>query len=133
MIWDYWKTTWCAIMAGIVFLKTKKLKDIKEFYIDIIGAKLWIDQEDCVILKHDNFLFGFCEREGEVTKGWLLTFFFQTKEEVDKMYEKLKEISETKPTYNEKYNIYQFFAKDPEDRPLEFQIFQHKIDFNWDN
>jgi len=118
-------------MAGIVFLQTNKLKKIKEFYTNTIGAKLWLDQGDCIILKHDNFLFGFCQREGEIKKGWLLTFFYQSKIEVDRMYNKLKSRAKTKPEINEKYNIYQFFAEDPDENSLEFQFFIHKIDFNW--
>ena len=118
-------------MAGIVFLKTNKLEEIVDFYTNEIGAKIWVDQGDCVILKHGNFIFGFCERDGEITKGWLLTFFYQTKEEVDLMYAKLKRRADSKPKTNEKYNIYNFFAKDPENRPLEFQVFMNDIDFDW--
>lgn len=117
-------------MAGIVFLKTKNLKKIVEFYKSI-GSKIWLDQGNCVILKHDNFLFGFCEREGDPTKGWLLTFFYRTPEEINAIYDKMKNRAETKPLRNDKYNIYQFFAKDPEGRGLEFQAFLHKIDFDW--
>jgi predicted lactoylglutathione lyase len=118
-------------MAGIVFLQTNRLKEIREFYTNIIGAHLWLDQGDCIILKHDNFLFGFCQRKGEITKGWLLTFFYKSKTEVDQMYNKLKSRANTKPEINEKYDIYQFFAKDPDDNSLEFQFFMHDIDFNW--
>ncbi len=118
-------------MAGIVFLRTNKLKEIKEFYTTVVGAKLWLDQGDCIILKHDNFLFGFCQRGGEITKGWLLTFFYRSRIEVDQMYNKLKYRALTQPEINEKYKIYQFFAKDPDKNSIEFQYFMHKIDFNW--
>ncbi|MFX0123287.1 MAG: VOC family protein [Candidatus Hodarchaeota archaeon] len=119
-------------MAGIVFLKTNDLEKIKEFYLDKIGATVWVNQKDCVILKHDNFLFGFCER-GETDRGWLLTFFFRTMNEVDNIYAKIKDLAVTKPVKNDRYQIYQFFAKDLEGRDLEFQAFLHKIDFKWDN
>lgn len=119
-------------MAGIVFLKTTNIKRITEYYTTIIGATIWLDQKDCVILKHDNFLFGFCER-GEINTGWLLTFFFKTKTEVDEIYEKIKNFSTTKPVQNSRYQIYQFFAKDPEGRNLEFQSFLHEINFNWNS
>lgn len=120
-------------MAGIVFLKTNDLEKTKEFYMDIIGATIWVDQKDCVIFKHDNFLFGFCER-GETDRGWLLTFFFKTTTEVDEIYEKINEmdLTVTQPVRNDKYQIYQFFAKDLEGRDLEFQAFLHEIDFKWD-
>ena len=117
-------------MAGIIFYKTNNLQEIVDFYISL-GSKIWLDQGDCVILSHDNFLFGFCERKGDITKGWLTTFFYQTPKEVDTIYEQMKDRAETQPLKNEKYNIYQFFAKDPEGRGLEFQAFLHEIDFNW--
>ncbi|MFX1515778.1 MAG: VOC family protein [Promethearchaeota archaeon] len=118
-------------MAGIVFLKTNDLEKVKEFYIDTLGASIWVDQEDCIILKHDNFLFGFWKR-GETDHGWLLTFFYRTTTEVDEIYEKIKDFAITKPVQSDKYKIYQFYAKDPEGRDIEFQTFLHEIDFNWD-
>ena len=116
-------------MAGIVFMTTNDLQKTTEFYL-MIGAKIWIDQGDCIIFKHDNFLFGFCKRK-TIYSGWLLTFFYQTKEEVDEMYSKLSDKAVSKPIMNEKYRIYQFYAKDPEGRDIEFQTFLHKIDFDW--
>ena len=121
-------------MAGIVFLKTKNLELMKSYYSKL-GAKVWIDQTDCIIFKHDNFLFGFCERDS-ISTGWLLTFFFKTEEEVDEMY-KVLSISSTNqkkitpPELNEKYNIYHFFTTDPEGRDIEFQAFLDEIDFDW--
>jgi predicted lactoylglutathione lyase len=118
-------------LAGIVFLKSNDLEKTKNFYKDIIGADIWLDQQDCVIFKHDNFLFGFCVRD-DIHRDWLLTFFYRTQDEVDEIYEKVKDLAITKPIKNEKYNIYQFYAHDPEGRDLEFQAFLHEIDFNWD-
>ena len=113
-------------MAGIVFFKTKDLDSIRDFYISRIGMKVWIDQNDCVILQHENLLLGFCDRDGIDQEG-MITFFYQSKQEVDSMYEKLKMIATSKPIENKKYSIYQFFAKDPEDRILEFQCFLHEV------
>jgi hypothetical protein len=117
-------------MAGILFQTTKNLSKIIDFYTTKIKAKIWIKQNDCIILKHDNFLLGFCQRE-KISTGCLITFFYQTKQEVDTMFQILKDHAVTTPTKNTKYNIYQFFAKDPEDRDLEFQAFFHEIDFDW--
>ena len=118
-------------MAGILFLKTKNLEKMKNFYSNL-NSKIWIDQGDCIIFKHDNFLFGFCERD-EISMDGLLTFFYQTTKEVDQVYQSLYKLATTKPVKNTKYNIYNFFAKDPEGRALEFQAFLHEIDFNWEN
>ena len=117
-------------MAGILFQTTKNLRKIIDFYTIKIKAKIWINQSDCIILKHDNFLLGFCQRE-KISTGCLITFFYRTKQEVDTMFQILKDHAVTTPTENTKYNIYQFFAKDPEDRDLEFQAFLHEIDFDW--
>ena len=113
-------------MAGIIFFKTKNLDSIRDFYLLTIGMDLWLDQKDCVILKHGNMLLGFCERD-EIDHGGMITLFYRTKEEVDSVYEKLKSIATTEPIENQKYSIYQFFAKDPEDRVLEFQCFLHQF------
>ncbi len=113
-------------MNGILFLKTKGLESLKTFYIEKIGCELWQDQNDCAIFRHGNFLFGFCERDDIEDKA-MLTFFYESKEEVDRMYEKLRDIAESRPVENEKYNIYQFFAKDPEGRTIECQYFNDPV------
>lgn len=43
------------------------------------------------------------------------------------MHGKLEDIADGKPRHNERYQIYQFFAKDPEGRNLEFQAFLHPL------
>ncbi|MFX0183647.1 MAG: VOC family protein [Candidatus Hodarchaeota archaeon] len=117
-------------MAGILFQTTKNLSKIIDFYTTKIEAKIWINQTDCIILKHDNFLLGFCQRE-KISTGCLVTFFYSSKQEVDRIFQTLKDYAVTNPMENKKYNIYQFFAKDPEGRDLEFQAFLHEIDFDW--
>ncbi|MCK5125425.1 MAG: VOC family protein [candidate division Zixibacteria bacterium] len=118
-------------MSGIIFFASEKYNEIKEFYINKIGAEIWVEQDDCVILRHGNFLLGFCDRTCAETSG-TITFFYQTNEEVDIMYEKFKDIASSKPALNERYNIYNFFTHDPEGRSLEFQCFNHPIDMNFD-
>ena len=58
----------------------------------------------------------------------MLTFFYDTKEEVDEVYSVARESAIDAPRENEKYNIYQFFAKDPEGRTLEFQAFLSPVE-----
>lgn len=114
-------------MGGILFLKSKNVEKIKEFYQIQIGMDAWLEQEDCVILKHGNLLLGFCARE-EIEKQGIITFFYPTREEVDSMYAKLWECATTELKENDKYQIYHFFAKDPENRTIEFQSFLHPMD-----
>lgn len=115
-----------ASASGIVFVKTKDLGDLIEFYVEQIGATVWLDQGDCAILKHGNMLFGFCERESVETSP-MLTFFYPTVAEVDDIYRKLKGRAMGLPKQNTKYEIYQFFAEDPDGRLLEFQAFLHAV------
>jgi len=114
-------------MSGIIFFKTKMLDKIKEFYLDKIGCSLWLEQADCAIFKHGNMLVGFCTRDTADKEG-MVTFFYDTKEEVDQFYEEFKDIAYSEPASNDKYNIYQFFAHDPEGRAIEFQYFDHPVD-----
>jgi len=118
-------------MSGIIFMGTGKLDEIRQFYLERVGAELWLEQEDCIVLKHGNMLFGFCNREECDTSG-IITFFYPTTTEVDEKYEQfirsdLKQTVETEPVQNEKYRIYHFFARDPEGRRIEFQAFLHPL------
>lgn len=114
-------------MAGIIFFRTTMLRDIVDFYVNEMGLRVWLEQAECVILNHGNLLLGFCERDTPETEG-MITIFYPAKEDVDIMYNQLKHIATSKPVENDKYQIYQFFAKDPEGRALEFQAFLHPIE-----
>jgi nitroreductase len=113
-------------MSGIIFFKTKMLEKLKDFYTREIGCQIWLKQADCIIFKHDNLLFGFCQRDKADTDN-MITFFFDSKKDVDSFYKKFKSVADSAPAFNKKYNIYQFFARDPEGRILEFQYFEHTI------
>lgn len=113
-------------MSGLIFLRTGDLEEIREFYIGRIGMEMWLDQGECIILKHDNFLLGFCKSLSAacpVSNYPCITFFYKTKEEVDSMYVRMKDTATSVPVTNKKFNIYHFWAQDPEGRTLEFQRF----------
>jgi hypothetical protein len=74
-------------------------------------------------------LFGFCQRD-EAEPGGLLTFFYDSREGVDRMYRRFKSTAVAAPKDNPKYKIYHFYARDPEGREIEFQHFLNPID--WD-
>lgn len=114
-------------LAGIVFFRTSMLQEIVDFYVTNIGMHVWLEQEDCIILSHGNLLLGFCDHEIPELEG-MITFFYPTKEDVDAMYDMLSHIATSQPSENEKYQIYQFVAEDPEGRVLEFQAFLHQIE-----
>ena len=113
-------------MSGIVFKKTKMLEEITTFYKQKLKMKLWLDQKTCKIFEKGNLQIGFCQAD-KAEKDGIITYYYNSKEKVDQIYKQLsKEIKILKsPQENNKYNIYQFFAEDPEGRTLEFQTFLH--------
>ena len=113
-------------MSGIVFWKTRALTVMKDFYTRRVGMSVWLEQEDCVILAHGNMLVGFCSRE-DVDAGGLITVFYPDRDLVDAAYEGFAADADAPPRANEKYEIYHFFAKDPEGRDLEFQSFDRPL------
>ncbi len=117
-------------MSGLIFLKCNSLSSMKDFYMNTVGMEVWLEQPDICILRHGNFLIGFHEA-GQVDDGCLLTFYYDTREEVDAMYGPLKDRASFPPRVNEKYRIYHFFAKDPEGRDIEFQHFLHPVGSDW--
>lgn len=111
-------------MSGIVFFKTNDLNKLKDFYIEKIGAELWRDQGDCLILQKGDFRFGFCRGEGEPERCGVITFVYEEKNEVDDVYDHLSDIAKGEPKSRvPEFSIYQFYAEDPEGRTLEFQSF----------
>ena len=94
--------------------------------MDRVGMTVWLEQPDICILQHGNFLVGFHD-QAEADLSGVLTFFYDTREEVDAMYAKLADIATTDLKENTKYQIYNFYAKDPEGRTTEFQAFLHDL------
>ncbi len=113
-------------MAGIIFFRTKNLDETTRFYTEKIGMTVWLEQKGCTILYHGNLLLGFCQKVVSETEG-VITFFYETREDVNRMYSDLQDIATTKPVENDTYQIYQFYARDPEGRTLEFQSFLHAL------
>ncbi len=112
--------------GGIIFFATEKLDSIADFYIEKVGCELWLDQGACKILKHGNMLFGFCKSD-HADKEAVITFFYPEKEMVDSMYSRIEKIAGDKPKMNPKFNIYHFYGRDPENRSIEFQYFDHEL------
>lgn len=109
-------------MDGIVFFRTEAHDEVVAFYEDL-GADVWLEQPDCTILQAGDFRFGFCDRDSADTEG-IVTFVFDDRTGVDETYDRLAEQPQGEPEFNETYDIYQFFASDPEGRTVEFQTFE---------
>jgi predicted lactoylglutathione lyase len=112
-------------MSGIVFFGTAAHDAVIDFYVETVGAEVWLEQPGCTILRHGEFRFGFCERE-ETDDCGIVTFVYDTREEVDEMHERVGDAARESPHENERYRIYQFFAEDPDGRTVEFQTFLHE-------
>ncbi len=111
-------------MSGIVFINTNALPKLRKFYSKRLGADVWKDQGDCVIFDRGGFRFAFCEREGSPETCGVLTFLYDSIEEVDEIYDELKDVATSQPVSREpEYSIYQFYAEDPEGRKIELQTF----------
>ncbi|SFL09062.1 hypothetical protein SAMN04487950_2393 [Halogranum rubrum] len=114
-------------MPGIVFFATENHDAVVDFYTTVVGAETWLEQPDCTILKHDNLLFGFCARD-HTDDGGTVTFVYDARDAVDAMHERVGDAAREEPHLNEKYDIYQFFADDPDGRAVEFQVFEDGTD-----
>lgn len=112
-------------MTGIVFFRTRQYDEVLTFYTDRLDCSVWLEQPDCTILQYDNQLVGFCDRKSADTEG-IITFVEPDRERVDEVYDRLKPHARGPPVENEAYDIYQFFANDPEGRTVEVQAFLHE-------
>ncbi|MDP2172922.1 MAG: nitroreductase family protein [Candidatus Cloacimonadaceae bacterium] len=113
-------------MSGIVFMQTRDLTGMVEFYGDKLGMELWLDQGGCCIMQSGNMLLAFCQRDKIDSRG-VITFFYPDRAGVDEMYQKLAVCAKDRPKLNPVYNIYHFYASDPEGRKIEFQCFEQEI------
>ena len=98
-------------MSGLIFYRTTRLDEVSKFYLEDVGMSLWLDQGACRIFKMGNLLLGFCKREESETEG-IITFFFDTRGEVDAMFDKFSCTAEKAPRYNPDYDIYHFFCRE---------------------
>jgi len=114
-------------VSGIVFFGTAAHDEVVAFYRERLGADVWLEQPDCTVLRYDNVLFGFCQRDGADTDG-ILTFVVEDRAAVDAVHDDLADVAREQPHENERYDIYQFFAEDPEGRTVEVQAFLHPTD-----
>lgn len=111
-------------MDAIVFFGTERPEAVVAFYRDRLGADVRLEQPDCTILGFGGFRVGFCERDAAETEGVLTVV--EDRDAVEETYESLADVADGEPRSNERYEIYQFFATDPEGRTVEVQCFEHE-------
>jgi catechol 2,3-dioxygenase-like lactoylglutathione lyase family enzyme len=117
------------IQAAITFLKTTDLQATTRFYTQVLGLELALDQGSCRIFRiRPGALLGFCTFDSAPTAGVptanvILTLVV---EDVDQACAELEAAGapiEVRPRLNQRYNIYQFFARDPNGYLIEVQRF----------
>jgi catechol 2,3-dioxygenase-like lactoylglutathione lyase family enzyme len=115
-----------AIDQQITFLYTRDLAQTAQFYEDVLGLTLVLDQGDCRIYRTspDGYI-GFCQRQGAPKEalGVILTLVTS---QVDEWYRYLcgRGVAfEDPPALNPKYDIYHCFLRDPNGYLLEIQRF----------
>ena len=114
-------------MPGLVFFRTARRERVVDFYTDRLGFEVWLRQDaGCTILKRENLLVGFCDAEASETEG-IVTVAVEDRAAVDALHEGLADVARGEPVENEAFDIYQFFAEDPDGRTVEVQTFLHPI------
>ena len=114
-------------MPGIVFYRTASRDRVVAFYTDHLGFEVWLEQDGgCTILRRENLLVGFCDAETTETAG-IVTIVVPDEAAVDAAYERLEARAREAPSVNEAFDIYHFFAEDPDGRAVEIQTFRHPI------
>ena len=117
------------ISEQITFLYTADLAATADFYENILGFELWLDQGACRIYAvSKNGFVGFCEREDiqQEHQDVIFTIVTPKLSDVDKWYEYLKGQNvqfEKPPAKNHKYAIYHCFLRDPNGYLIEIQYF----------
>ncbi len=118
-----------AISEQITFLYTDNLQATADFYENLLGLELWLDQGTCRIyqVSADGYL-GFCERANVLAEHPDVIFTLVTPEasDVDEWYQLLQAKGvqfEKAPAINPKYKIYHCFLRDPNGYLIEIQKF----------
>ena len=115
-----------TIDSQITFLYTENLAETADFYEQIFGFPLALDQGACRIYRvTEKSYIGFCQKE-TVNEDHSDVIFTLVTSEVDGWYDHLTKRGvpiEKPPTTNPKYNIYHFFLRDPNGYLIEIQMF----------
>ena len=113
-------------MTGIVFFRTAKRESVVEFYETQLGFEEWLQQDGgCTILQRENLLIGFCDADQSETEG-IVTVAVDDTAAVDALYDDVETHARHPPEQNDAFDIYQFFAEDPDGRAIEVQTFLHE-------
>lgn len=113
--------------SGITFLPVRDLDATRVFYVQKLGLREVLDQGACAIFEvKPGCFWGFCNHFEPMADPNRVILTLVT-EFVDEVYEDFvkKSIStDCKPRLNERFQIYHFFAEDPDGYRIEVQQFR---------
>ena len=119
--------------SQITFLYTDDLEQTAQFYEEVMGLHLKLDQGACRIyqVSTDGYI-GFCRRSGASPSSQEQAYIILTivTSNVDEWYRHLIERNvqvEKPPAINPRFNIYHCFFRDPNGYLLEIQQFLHQF------
>lgn len=109
----------------VTFLLVTNLERSTDFYRDVLGLELVLDQGDCRILQvTDTAFIGICERKGQRDPAGVLVTLVTG--DVDGRHRALVAAGvscEKEPQLNATYNVYHAFYRDPDGFLIEIQRF----------
>lgn len=109
----------------ITFLLVADLEAGTQFYRDVLGLDLVLDQGDCRIFRSTATSFiGICQRDERGDPNSVLVTLVV--DDVDSVHASLQAAGvdcERPPQFNEKYNVYHAFYRDPDGFLVEVQRF----------
>lgn len=119
-----------ALQGQVMFLPTDNHQKSIDFYEGILGLELVRDQKLCRIYKTGpSSYLGFCERGYSIPTDYRVVITLLI-DDVDGVYKLLKDqgiTTESAPSLSERFNVYQFFVRDPNGYLLEIQRFMEPL------
>lgn len=107
----------------INFYTCYDLKETEEYWLNL-GLTLYMKQPNCIILDSKEGQIGFLESKDHQPPVYsCISFTKDTKEEIDELYNKYKDIALAPPKNHHTAPVYSFFMKDPNGLKVEFQTF----------
>lgn len=99
------------------------LKETEAFW-KRMGLTLYLRQPNTIILDSKEGMIGFIESIHHQPPSYsCISIVKNTKEDIDKMYERLKTEALNPPAIHPYAPVYSFFLKDPNGYTVEFQMF----------
>jgi catechol 2,3-dioxygenase-like lactoylglutathione lyase family enzyme len=111
--------------AFIPFFPAHDLAATRDFYERELGLELEREEARCLVFRVGGGHLGFCLHDGPLPEREALTLSLVAAE-VDALYQRLRGLGvevEQGPRRNEHYQVYHFFARDPDGYRIEVRRF----------